>query len=213
MDNQNSFLPMNVEEELLSLPNVSRETLSKWSDYVALLLKWNKSINLIGHCTEADIWSRHILDSAQLLRYIPEGTKVITDFGSGAGLPGLVLALTGRFTIHLVESNQKKASFLRQVAALMPKGMVTIHDDRIEKLTPWQSDILTARALAPLPELLDLLSGFIEKSKLCLFLKGQNVVQEIEGATKYWVFEHELHPSLTLNDSMILAMHTIARRP
>ena len=206
------MLPHKIEKELLALPGVSRETLERWSNYVDELLKWNKSINLVGPLTVQDVWQRHILDSAQLLRHIPSDAKIICDFGAGAGLPGLILALTERFDTHLVESNQKKASFLRAVAHKTTRK-TTVHDARIEKLTAWESDILTARALAPMPKLLDLLSNFIDKTKLCLFLKGQNVVEEIEEATRCWDFEYELHPSMTHPDSVIVAMKHISRRP
>ena len=110
------MLPANVEKELLSLPNVSRETILRWERYVEDLLKWNKQINLIGPLTEGDIWRRHILDSAQLLPHIPSDAKTITDFGTGAGLPGLIIALAENYDVHLVESNRKKTSFLHHIA-------------------------------------------------------------------------------------------------
>lgn len=200
-----------VEQQLLSLPHVSRETLARWNIYVEALLKWNQRINLIGPLTEQDVWERHILDCAQLLSLIPEGTKTICDFGTGAGLPGLVLALGCDAHVHLVESNRKKTSFLHHMA---PHAFqkCTIHDERIEKLTPWESDVVTSRALAPMPQLLDLLAPFIEKTKLCLFMKGQNVVQEIEEATRYWDFDVKLHPSVTHQGSVIVAITRIQRR-
>lgn len=206
------MLPKKIEEQLLSLPHVSRETITRWHHYVDALLKWNKQINLIGPVTVDDVWSRHILDSAQLLQHLPKDTATITDFGAGAGLPGLVLAQSELAPeTHLVESNAKKASFLRSQIAHC-KGKIGVHNDRIEALEAWESDILTARALAPLPKLFDLLWPFIQKTKLCLFLKGQNVVEEIERATTYWDFEYELTPSLIQKESYVVAIKQIQRR-
>jgi 16S rRNA (guanine527-N7)-methyltransferase len=200
-----------TEKSILALPNVSRETFERMSSYVNELLKWNQHINLVGPMTEKDVWERHILDSAQLLSLIPPGTKTITDFGTGAGLPGMILALTGQYNVHLVESNKKKISFLRHIASLYQLP-VTIHDKRIESLDAWESDILTARALASLPDLLDLLAPFIAKSKLSLFLKGQNVVEEIKKATTYWDFDVISYPSIAHNEGVILAITDVRQR-
>ncbi len=205
------MVPSVIENYLLSLPNVSRETLTRWERYVEALLKWNKRINLIGPLTEQDVWERHILDCAQLLKHLPENTETISDFGTGGGLPGLILALSGNYNMHLVESNRKKTAFLHSIAP-QAVGKVAIHDQRIEKLRAWNSDVITARALAPMNELLILLEQFTQKTKLALFLKGQNVVEEIEEATRYWDFEAKLHPSITNSESVIVAMTRIKRR-
>lgn len=191
--------------EVNKITNVSRETFSLLEDFINLLLKWNKSINLVSksHSTPNDIWERHILDSIQLKTYIPKDTKVITDFGSGGGFPGMILALMGDWDVHLVESDQRKCAFLLEASRVLSRK-VMIHNDRIEDISPWESDVLTARALAPLDKLLELTSKFHATSQLCLFLKGQNVVEEINNTSTSWDLNYEIYPSLTSEDGRIL---------
>lgn len=194
--------------ELNKITTVSRETFSRLEQFVELLLKWNRKINLIGKSTADDVWQRHIIDSAQLLKYIPSNSKIVTDFGSGAGFPGMVLAILADFEVHLVESDQRKCAFLLEASRLAGEK-VNVHNQRIEQLEPWQSDIITARALASLDKLLSLTQKFVEKSKLSLFLKGQNVVEEIEEASKSWNIEYKIFPSMTSSNSYILAVEKI----
>lgn len=182
--------------ELNKMQNVSRETFSKVVLYIYTLLKWNKRINLVSkkHETFFDIWTRHFIDSAQLLKYIPPDAKVITDFGSGGGFPAIVIAILGDYEVHLIESDERKCAFLREIARMVEKN-IHIHNERIEKMSTWESDILTARALASLGEIFDLTKDFHNKSKKCLFLKGQNVVEEIEEASTNWSFDYQKHQS------------------
>lgn len=195
----------------LCLPDVSRETFERLEAFQALITKWNDRINLVGRSTIEQLWSRHIIDSAQLMRYIPEGTKVLTDFGSGAGFPGLMLSLLGVPDVHLVESDSRKAAFLTEASRLSP-GRVHIHNDRIEALTPWKSDIITARALAPLPWLLKLCSPFLEQGSKALFLKGANAKREIEDAEVHWEIDAFCHPSITDTEAWIVQLNTVKRR-
>lgn len=181
--------------------------------YVSELLKWNKKINLIGKSTEATIWERHILDSLSLLNYVPRGTKIISDFGSGAGIPGIILAIIGRdhYKVHLIESDIRKSAFLSHIN-LAQNLDLTIHSARIEQLTPWSTDIITARALAPLQQLLTLLQKFCGKTNICLFMKGENVVQEIDKAYEYWDFEYKLFDNPYCKTSKILKIQSVRQR-
>jgi 16S rRNA (guanine527-N7)-methyltransferase len=191
---------------------VSRETFLRLENFVELLLKWNKSINLVSksHITADEIWQRHIIDSLQLALYIPEKTRVVTDFGSGGGFPGLVLAMLNRWEVNLIESDIRKCAFLTE--ASLGLANTYIHNDRIENISPWKSDVLTARALAPLDKLIELTHTFYEKSELCIFLKGQNVVEEIRDASKYWDIDYEIYPSQTNRDGKILRITNIQNR-
>lgn len=162
--------------------DVSRETLARFAAYAALLEKWNRRINLVGRDTLDDLWRRHFLDSAQLLALLPaapEGRpRVIADLGSGAGFPGLVLALLGAGELHLIESDLKKCAFLRE-AARETGAAVTIHAGRIEEVTELEADLVTARALAPLEKLLDYARPLLRPGGTALLLKGRGAEQEL----------------------------------
>jgi len=199
-------------KELNKITDVSRETFESLEEYVSLLCKWNQSMNLIGKATEREIWQRHIIDSLQLIPLFPKEYKTITDIGSGGGLPGIVLAISTKKVTHLIESNQKKAIFLNQASSLCQKN-IHIHNNRVESLSPWESDILTARAFAPLEKIFEWSGDFIKKSKICLFLKGQNVVEEITEASRCWDFEYEIIQSQTSNNGKILRVHNLKKKP
>lgn len=158
--------------------NVSRETLAKLSTYLALLEKWQPRINLVGSATLKDPWRRHFLDSAQLVPLLPESTQTLVDLGSGAGFPGLVLAILGVPDVHLIESDQRKIAFLREVAAATGTK-ITAHPARIEAIQPFPADVVTARALAPLASLIGYALPFLGPRGQCLFLKGGGVEREI----------------------------------
>ena len=134
--------------EFQAKSGVSRETLERLTIYADLLVKWQAKINLVGPETLADLWSRHMLDSAQLFPLIRPDAKRLVDLGSGAGFPGLVLGVMGAPDVHLVESDARKCAFLRE-AARLTGTTVTIHNKRIEQVAPLGADVVTARALAP----------------------------------------------------------------
>ena len=143
-------------DQVRELLNVSRETIEKFQLYLTLLEKWQRRINLVSHSTLANAWQRHILDSGQLAAYYPPQTAHILDVGSGAGFPGLVLAIMGGVTVDLVESDQRKAVFLSTV--IRELGLpANVHNQRIEIMPNLQPDVITARALAPVPKLLNLI--------------------------------------------------------
>lgn len=184
---------------------VSRETLEKLEAYEALLRKWQKAINLVGPNTLDDVPERHFFDSAQIFRYIPDVDVRLADLGSGAGFPGMVLAMLGVKDVHLVESDIRKATFLREVSR-ETETPVTIHDVRIEDCKIENVDVISARALAPLTDLLGHAARLATPghSFYCLFAKGLQYREEIEKAQKKWVFEPETFPSETDMSGKIL---------
>lgn len=175
---------------------VSRETMDRLAAYLALLEKWNRAINLVSKATLADPWRRHFLDSAQLLPHLPGSPVTVLDLGSGAGFPGLVLAILGgeRLAAHLVESDARKAAFLRE-AARVTGTAATIHNRRIEELGPFAVDVVTARALAPIAAILDLAAPFVAEQTQLLLLKGGQTHKELTEAQKNWTINANLHPS------------------
>jgi 16S rRNA (guanine527-N7)-methyltransferase len=191
------------------LTGVSRETLDKLEAYVALLKAWNQRINLVGPSTLGDPWRRHILDSAQLLPHMPEKARVLVDLGSGAGLPGLILSILGVPEVHLVESDQRKAAFLRE-AVRVTGAAAQIHAIRAEKLH-LAADVVTARAVAPLPDLIELAAPFLGPAGICLFLKGRNAPEELTLAEKSWKMRARLLPSASEPGGTIVILEAIAR--
>lgn len=201
-------------QEIASRFNVSRESFQRLTRYVDLLTAWQSKINLIGPSTVADIWSRHILDSLQLLPSLPEGATVLAELGSGAGIPGIPLGIVSGLELHLYESNAKKAAFLGE--ALRRTGTKgTVHNIRIETLARLANipkvDVVVARALAPLPLLLDYAAPFLSGGAVGLFHKGQDVDIELTEATKYWKLEFLRHPSICDSRGVILEVKEAVR--
>ena len=198
---------------------VPRETILRLERYAECLAHWQKAINLVGPSTLAALWPRHFADSAQLLNLAPDA-RLWLDLGSGAGFPGLVIAIlkTGvpDFRMHLVESNRKKCAFLAEVARATG-APVDIHAMRIEELAEsahsLKPDVVSARALAPLPRLFELASPFFGEGTRGLFLKGREAEAEIEAARAGWDFAFRLHPSLTARDARIVEVAGLRARP
>lgn len=184
---------------------VSRETLARLETYLALLTKWNRAINLVGRGTLDDPWRRHMLDSAQLYPLLPAGARRVADMGSGAGFPGMVLAIMGAPDVHLIEADRRKAAFLREVARATGTP-VTLHTDRLESAPRLQADVVTARALAPLRQLLAYAQNLLAPGGLCLFLKGKNADTELTDAKSAWYIECDQVPSATNPGSSILML-------
>ena len=203
--------------EFAAAQNVSRETISRLEAFAALLAKWNKAVNLVSRRDIGDLWQRHILDSAQLMNLLPPAPpgreRVIADLGSGAGFPGLVLSILGAGQVHLFESDARKCAFLVE-AARVTKSNATVHNMRIEdipKLLPnFRADVVTARALAPLPALIEFAALIIEKHGICLFLKGQTILSELTAATKLRNMRIEQLPSRTGRSGIILRIGGMA---
>jgi 16S rRNA (guanine527-N7)-methyltransferase len=189
--------------------DVSRETLQRLSRYLELLRRWQAAINLVGASTLADPWRRHILDCAQIAPHVPRTAATVLDLGSGAGLPGLVLALLGVPGVQLVESDRRKAQFLRE-AARATGAQVVVHAVRIEQLD-LRADVVTARALAPLPRLLELAAPILAPHGLCLFLKGESVLDELTRARQSWHMHDEIVPSRSGSRGVLLKLEGVGR--
>ena len=206
--------PMSAEEFLAACP-VSRETMARLDAYLELLRRWNGKINLVSAKSLADPWRRHMLDSAQLARYLPKRTeRVLVDMGSGAGFPGLVLAILGVGEVHLVEANNRKAVFLEE-AARTTGTAVTVHARRLEDVTNLAADVVTARALAPIEGLLRYAGPFLRRpgpdlpwaaGSIALFLKGRGAAAELTQAQKSWNITAESFPSLTDRQGKVLRL-------
>ena len=183
--------------------------------YADLLGKWNRAINLVARDSLADLWRRHFLDSAQLWPLLPappQGRdRVLVDLGSGAGFPGLVLAIMGAGTVHLVDADQRKSTFLNEAARATGTEIV-VHNCRIEDLTAIPADVVTARACAPLDHLLGLAAPFlrpataVEPGGVGLFLKGRSLQRELTDSTGKWKMRFDLHPSRTNPAAQILRL-------
>ena len=192
-------------DEVGKFLNVSRETMRQFEAYLALLEKWQRRINLVANSTMVDAWERHILDSAQLVRFYPPNTKKILDVGSGAGFPGLVLAIMGNVQVDLVESDQRKAIFLSTVIRSL--GLpAKVHNQRIESLPSLAPDVVTARALAPVSKLIKLIENQISPDTVCLFLKGASVEDELTDLQSYSTMAPVSHPSLSGPNGVVLEL-------
>ena len=191
--------------------HVSRETIERLAAYLHLLAQWQKAINLVGRSTLADPWRRHILDSAQLGRFLPSSPGRIADIGSGAGLPGMVLAITGVPDVHLVEADRRKAQFLREVARELGLTSVTVHAERIESLS-LTVKCVTARALAPLSALLELATPLLEQDGRLILLKGRNAEIELAEARQRWAMRVSVEPSQADAHGRILIIDEVKRR-
>jgi len=209
-------------ERALAMFDVSRETAARLDRFVTLLLAWQRRTNLISNSTISSLWIRHVADSLQLLQVASKApiAKPPTwiDLGSGGGFPGIVIAcaladIPGA-GVHLIESNLKKAAFLREaIRETSAPGMV--HAARIETLGPVLgpvADYVTARALAPLPALFTLIAPFLENGAKALLPKGQDLDTELTEATKHWNIDAESVPSKTSMTGRILLVRALSKR-
>jgi 16S rRNA (guanine527-N7)-methyltransferase len=200
----------------LRLVNVSRETLARLDRFVEMLLQWQRRINLIASSTIPTIWTRHVADSLQLLDLTPEARTWI-DFGSGGGFPGIpvacALAERSGSRIHLVESNSKKAAFLREAVRSLDLP-AQVHAERAENFgESWSgtADVVSARALAPLKILCDQAFPLIARGAVGLFPKGQDVDAELTETAKYWKLEALKSPSKTSPEGCIVVIRSLER--
>lgn len=203
-----------MRDDVLSSLNVSRETSQRLDSYVHLLLTWQKSINLIAPSTVDQVWRRHIQDCGQIATLFPDAERWL-DLGSGAGLPGIVVAILRsaaqpRFQMQLIESNGKKASFLREVSRLCALP-VRVHHGRIEaemtKSVQFPVDVVTARALASLDLLLDFARPAFQRGAKAVFMKGEEAETELTMCRKRWHIEAELIPSVTEPKARLVVVH------
>jgi len=209
--------PTSDKASALALTPVSRETEARLDRFVDLLQTWQAKINLVAPSTLPALWMRHIADSLQLLTVAPLA-KTWVDLGSGGGFPGVVLACalagTPGACVHLVERNAKKAAFLREALRVTGSpGTVHLADigDSVDRITG-RVDCVTARAVAPLHQLIGFAEPWVRAGAKALFLKGQDVEAELTEATKYWNIEPHLHASYTGGQGWIVELDHIERR-
>ena len=196
-------------------PNVSRETLVRLEEYAALLAKWNPVINLVSKSTLPDVWQRHMRDSAQLWPLCPKGARLWVDIGSGGGFPGIVIAilaaeLAPEMRVILIESDQRKATFLRTVAQTLGLEL-RVESQRAEDVPPLGADVVSARALTALSGLLPLAQRHLAENGAAIFPKGQSAAQELTDALELWQFAVTKTPSETDHQAVVLQIRDIAR--
>ncbi|MCE2927582.1 MAG: 16S rRNA (guanine(527)-N(7))-methyltransferase RsmG [Rickettsiales bacterium] len=203
---------------LNQIENVSRETFLRLILYHDLLVKWQSKINLVSSATITDAFTRHIIDSAQLvpimrkLKNVSRETFLVADIGTGAGFPGMVLAIMGVGEVHLIDSDTKKITFLKEVSRLTHTPVI-FHNTRIENSELQKIDCFTSRATSTLNDLLRLTSKNVSRETFFLFHKGKNYSSELEEAKKNWLFDHQLFPSITDPNGVIIHLSHIARKP
>ncbi len=200
-------------EGFREIVDVSRETFGRLNQYADLLIKWQRRINLVGAGTLDDLWRRHMLDSAQLWRLIDSEASSITDLGSGAGFPGLVLAILAErrnICVALIESDQRKCVFLNEVIR-QSGAKARVYNERLEQVSLPPADVVTARACAPLPKLLGHAYPRVKSNGVGLILKGARVDEELTEARKDWTMSLVRHTSLSDPSGTILELRNIGR--
>lgn len=197
--------------EFKSMTDASDAVVARLELYANVLEKWNRRINLVGPESLIDPWRRHFLDSAQIMSLLPPGKPLIVDLGSGAGFPGLVLAIMTPARVHLVESNSRKCAFLRE-AARITETAVTIHNTRIENIDIQNADIITARACASLEKLLSFARPLLSNTGFGIFLKGKSAEIEVTEARKAWTMFITTIPSRSNSHGSILKISDIRPR-
>ncbi len=191
-------------------PVVSRETAERLDRFLALVLAWNPTINLVGKQDAAQLRHRHLDDSLALLPYLPAEFERAIDLGSGGGFPGLVLAIATGRPFDLVESDQRKAAFLRE-AARITEAPATVHAERIERVRIPPAPLITARALAPLPVLLGWATPLLAPGGVCVFPKGRTADEELTAARLQWHMRVEQWSNPLAPDACILRLSEISR--
>ena len=196
---------MNLPETM----HVSRETQERLETFVALLEKWNPRINLVSSRDIASVWDRHVLDSLQLAPLVAGQARFI-DMGSGGGFPGVIISIATGVAGTLIESDQRKAAFLRE-AARATQAPLTVLAERIEQAEVLPAPVVTARALASLSRLLDWTATLLEKDGKAFFLKGQQADEELTEARRSWHMDVRIHRSITSHDGVILEVSNLER--
>jgi 16S rRNA (guanine527-N7)-methyltransferase len=204
------------EKEFEEQFNVSRETTIRIAAYRTLLVKWNKAINIVSPKSLSQCWERHFIDSAQVSKFIPENIKTYVDLGCGGGFPGLVVAMMRpELDVHLVESDERKCQFMRNVSRETSLNNVTIHTQRIENaINDISPEFITARALANLRALFDYIYPWVEENpKIQMaFMKGQKAEEEITEAKEHYTFDVQTHQSITDEHARILTIQNLVRK-
>lgn len=206
---------MAVTHETVGGLSVSRETFAALQAFEAEVKRWNPRVNLVSRSSLDSLWTRHIDDSAQIFRACPPDANKWVDLGSGGGFPGLVIAALARehkpkLSVTLIESDQRKATFLRQTAQKLGLS-VEVMAKRAESLPPQMADVVSARALAPLADLMELGSLHLKAEGVAVFPKGARHAEEVAEARRSWTFDLETLPSASDTDAAILIIRKIRR--
>jgi 16S rRNA (guanine527-N7)-methyltransferase len=202
------------EQEAKRLLDVPRETIERLEAFVALLRIGNERQNLVSRGSLDSLWDRHILDSAQLAQFAPADSRAWLDLGTGAGFPGLMVPLFHPASAVLVESRRLRVEFLRHAAsALGIEDRVEIFGSRLESMPSRPFDVISARAFAPLPKLLDLAERFSTPETIWILPKGRNAKSELEAAQSSWQGDFRVEPSLTDGDAQIVVASRVRRKP
>lgn len=191
---------------------VSRETVGRLRVHLDMVRKWNQAINLVSRSTQADGWTRHTRDSAQVLALASESPGLWVDFGTGGGFPGLVVAIllaerAPACRVRLVESDLRKATFLREAARTCGIS-VDVVTERAESLSPAKADVVSARALAPLSDLCALAHRHLAPGGRAIFLKGREHLAELDLASQQWAFTSIVRPSITDPTAAVVALES-----
>jgi 16S rRNA (guanine527-N7)-methyltransferase len=203
-----------TEEEAKEYLGVPRETLERLDAFVALLRSDNERQNLVSRASLEEVWSRHIADSAQLVKLAPEGARTWLDLGTGAGFPGLIVALLTSGKTTLVESRKLRVDFLQRAAELLGiADRTNILCSRVENVPPAHFDVISARAFAPLDRLLILGERFAAPETRWVLPKGRNAKTELEAAESLWQGKFRLEPSLTDAEAQIIVAEQVRRKP
>ena len=196
---------------------VSRETITSLKSYEDLLIKANKTLNLIGNSTIKEIWSRHFLDSAQVIDFIDKNDNTLVDLGSGAGFPGIVLAITLKdrkipLKIKLIEKSPKKVKFLRDLINKLQLDVEVINRNVLEDSKKLLDDVFVARAFKPLKIILELIHNKAENWKKFFIFLGKTGKHELLQASKIWDIEYKQRVSVTSNDSTVIEINRIKKK-
>jgi 16S rRNA (guanine527-N7)-methyltransferase len=190
---------------------LTSDTTARLRQFADLLLRWNAKLNLIAAGDSGVVWDRHIADSLQLVKLMPAGIDRAVDLGSGGGFPGLVLAIATGVRFDLIESDRRKAAFLR-TAVLETGAPAAVHNCRIEDASVPAAPLVTARALAPLHRLLPMVGRFLTPEGICLFLKGAKVKEELGEVEATWTMDAACIPSETSPDGVVLRVRQLRRK-
>ena len=196
---------------------VSRETITSLKKYEDLLIKANKSLNLVGNSTINQIWSRHFLDSAQVIDFVDKNDKCLVDLGSGAGFPGLVLAIACKdrkipLKIKLIEKSSKKVKFLKNVIEELDLKVEVFNQNILEEEIKFVEDVFVARAFKPLKKILQLMHNNAENYKKIFIFLGKTGKNELLQASKSWDIEYKQRVSVTSSDSMVIEINRLNKK-
>ena len=200
-----------------SYTRVSRETINSLETFEKMLIEENKKLNLIGKSTEKDIWKRHFLDSYQVLDFIEENDKIVMDLGSGAGFPGIIVALGIKdkkmpVKVNLLEKSRKKSSFLKRAIHKLKINVEVINENAAEEGFKLKENVFMARAFKPLEEILKLIHKKAENWKKILIFQGKNGSKELLRSSKTWDIKYKQRQSITNNDSLILEIKGLKKK-